>query len=111
MYNKVSKEDFDRIFDEAVLALESKEKKYVIWGSAEMIEKIENAFAKELEDTLRLTDLETKIIELRKEGLTYHAIQLALGNPSKKFIKDTLKKYAPELAGDVVKNYGRLRKP
>lgn len=52
--------------------------------------------------------IEEKIIALRKEGLTYRAIQLKLGNPSKKFIKDTLKKYVPELAGDVVKNYSKL---
>ncbi len=57
-----------------------------------------------------MTELEESIIELRKEGLSYHAIQLKLGNPSKKFIKETLNKYVPELAGDVVKNYGRLKR-
>jgi len=57
-----------------------------------------------------MTELEVKIIESRKEGLTYHAIQLKLGNPSKKFIKDTLIKYAPELAGDKVVNYGRRKR-
>lgn len=55
-----------------------------------------------------MEELEEKIIELRKEGLTYHAIQLKLGNPSKKKIRDTLRKYAPELAGDKVKNYNKL---
>lgn len=55
-----------------------------------------------------MEELEVKIVELRKEGLTYRAIQLKLGNPSKKFIKDTLRKYAPELAGDIVKNYNKL---
>lgn len=56
-----------------------------------------------------MTELEGKIIELRKEGLSYGAIQLKLGNPSKKFIKETLRKFTPELAGDVIKNYGKLQ--
>lgn len=56
-----------------------------------------------------MNELESKIIELRKDGLTYTAIQLQLGNPSKKFIKEVLQKYAPELKGDVNKNYGRLQ--
>ena len=56
-----------------------------------------------------MTKLEEQIIELREEGETYHTIQLKLGNPSKKFIKNTIRKYSPELAGDVAKNYGRLR--
>jgi hypothetical protein len=55
-----------------------------------------------------MTELEEKIVNSRKEGLTYRAIQIKLGNPSKKFIKDTLRKYSPELAGDVVPNYGKL---
>jgi len=55
-----------------------------------------------------MTELQENIINLRKEGLSYGAIQLVLGNPSKKIIKDTLKEFAPELAGDVVKNYHRL---
>ena len=56
-----------------------------------------------------MEELQQKIIELRKEGLTYRAIQLKLGNPSKNFIKETLRKYAPELAGDVVNNYGKWK--
>ena len=56
-----------------------------------------------------MNDLECKIVELRKEGYTYSGIQLRLGNPSKKFIKETLRQYAPELAGDKVKNYGKLQ--
>lgn len=56
-----------------------------------------------------MNDLEEKIIKFRKEGLTYRAIQLKLGNPSKQFIKETLRKYCPELSGDVVENYGRLK--
>lgn len=52
-----------------------------------------------------MTELETKIINLRKEGHTYTSIQLKLGNPSKKFIKETLRKYLPDLAGDKVENY------
>lgn len=56
-----------------------------------------------------MLEIETKIIELRKEGLSYGAIQLKLGNPSKNLIKETLKKYNPELLGDVVKNYNKLK--
>lgn len=56
-----------------------------------------------------MSETEEKIIELRKEGMSYGAIQLKLGNPSKKYIKETLKEYAPELLGDVVKNYNKLQ--
>lgn len=56
-----------------------------------------------------MTELEKKILEFREEGLTYRAIQIKLGNPSKQFIKETLRKYKPELAGDVVENYGKLK--
>jgi hypothetical protein len=56
-----------------------------------------------------MTELQENIINLRREGLAYGAIQLVLGNPSKKFIKETLQEYAPELAGDVVKNYKKLQ--
>ena len=56
-----------------------------------------------------MTELEQKILQLRIEGYTYRAIQLALGNPSKKFIKEVLKEYAPTLVGDVVKNHGKLK--
>jgi hypothetical protein len=55
-----------------------------------------------------MTELQEKIIELREEGLTYGAIQLKLGNPSKKFIKETLLQYSPKLAGNTVKNYNKL---
>ena len=57
-----------------------------------------------------MTEIEIKIIELRKEGYTYTGIQLRLGMPSKKYIKNTLKEYCPELLGDVVENPGRLQK-
>ena len=57
---------------------------------------------------MEITLLEQKILELRKDDYSYSAIQLKLGNPSKKFIKETLKKYAPELVGDVVTNYKKL---
>lgn len=57
-----------------------------------------------------MIELQQKIIELRKEGLTYAAIQLRLGNPSKKFIRETLLEFSPRLAGDVVKNYHKLNK-
>ena len=56
---------------------------------------------------INMSELENKIIELRREGYSYASIQLKLGNPSKKFIKDTLKKYAPDLAGDKTENYKR----
>lgn len=56
-----------------------------------------------------MNELEEKIINLRKEGLTYRAIQIKLGNPSKKFISNTLKKYAPDLAGNIMENYGKLK--
>ena len=52
--------------------------------------------------------LQNKIVELRKEGYSYAGIQLRLGNPSKKFIKETLKKLAPDLVGDVVENFKKL---
>jgi hypothetical protein len=57
-----------------------------------------------------MTELESRVVELREEGMTYHSIQLKLGNPSKKFIKQTIKKYIPELEGDKVTNHGKLRK-
>ena len=56
-----------------------------------------------------MEELQRKIVELRKEGFTYRAIQIKLGNPSKKYIKETLKQYAPELAGDVVENFNKLK--
>lgn len=55
-----------------------------------------------------MTELQEKIIELRQEGLSYGAIQLRLGNPSKKFIRETLIEHVPKLVGDVVKNYNKL---
>ena len=55
-----------------------------------------------------MIELQQKIIALRTEGLTYREIQLKLGNPSKKFIRETLLEFAPKLAGDKVKNYHRL---
>ena len=56
-----------------------------------------------------MTELQMKIIDLRKEGLSYGAIQLKLGNPSKKFIRETLLEFEKELVGDIVKNYKRLQ--
>ncbi|MGV8961819.1 MAG: hypothetical protein ACOH2V_00290 [Candidatus Saccharimonadaceae bacterium] len=55
-----------------------------------------------------MTELQEKIISLRRGGLSYGAIQLKLGNPSKKFIKNTLSEHAPDLIGDIVKNYKKL---
>jgi hypothetical protein len=54
-----------------------------------------------------MTELQLKIITLREEGLTYRAIQIKLGNPSKKLIKDTLNTFRPELSGNVVDNPGK----
>lgn len=56
-----------------------------------------------------MTEQQEKIIELRREGESYGSIQLKLGNPSKKFIKETLLEFTPELAGDIVKNYKKLQ--
>jgi hypothetical protein len=53
--------------------------------------------------------MDEQIIQLRKEGYSYRAIQLKLGNPSKKKIKEVLKKYNPELLGDVTQNFNKLR--
>jgi len=55
-----------------------------------------------------MTELQQNIVTLRQEGDTYRTIQIKLGNPSKQFIKDTLREFAPDLAGDVVKNTKRL---
>lgn len=56
-----------------------------------------------------MSELEEKIISLRKEGYTYKGIQLKLGNPSKKYIREVLLKYSPELVGDLF-NYNKLEK-
>jgi hypothetical protein len=56
-----------------------------------------------------MSELEEKIISLRKEGYTYKGIQLKLGNPSKKYIREVLLKYSPELVGDLF-NYSKLEK-
>jgi hypothetical protein len=56
-----------------------------------------------------MSELEEKIIILRKEGYTYKGIQLKLGNPSKKYIREVLLKYSPELVGDLF-NYSKLEK-
>jgi hypothetical protein len=55
-----------------------------------------------------MTELQEKIIGLRIEKYTYREIQLKLGNPSKKFIKDTLITFRPDLAGDIGLNYNKL---
>lgn len=59
---------------------------------------------------VKMEEIEQKIVSLRKEGLTYREIQIKLGNPAKKFIRQTLLRYAPELVGDVVENFRRLKK-
>lgn len=42
--------------------------------------------------------LEKAIIELARNGYTYKGIQLRLGNPSKKKIRQVIQKYDKELA-------------
>ena len=58
-----------------------------------------------------MNELKERIALLRKEGLTYREIQIKLGNPSKKFIREALLELAPDLVGDVVENFGKLKKP
>lgn len=55
-------------------------------------------------------ELDEKIVTLREEGNTYKGIQLALGNPSKKYIRKVLLENAPHLVGDVLINRGGLKK-
>lgn len=52
MYKEITKEDFDRVFDEALLRQEAKERRYVIWTSPEMIDAIEKAIEKEIHNGL-----------------------------------------------------------
>ena len=55
------------------------------------------------------SDLEKAILALRNNSYSYCEIQKALGNPSKKFIRQTLLKYDPELI-DIDTNYHKLAK-
>ena len=48
-----------------------------------------------------MSELENRIVELRKEGSSYKEIRLKLGNPSNKKIKEVLLELCPELAGDT----------
>jgi len=43
------------------------------------------------------TELEAKILLMREDKQSYGMIQQYLGNPSKKFIRQILLKYKPEL--------------
>ena len=61
-----------------------------------------------LENLSKDQQLEKRIVILRSEGLSYREIQIKLGNPSKQFIRDTLKKLNPELLGDIFPNHGKL---
>lgn len=47
--------------------------------------------------------MERLCVILRNEGCTYTQIQRFLGNPSKKWIRQTLLKWAPDLVGDIKK--------
>ena len=55
------------------------------------------------------SDLEKAILALRNNSYSYAEIQKALGNPSKKFIRQVLLKYDPELI-DVDTNFHKLAK-
>lgn len=55
------------------------------------------------------TDLEKAILALRNNSYSYAEIQKALGNPSKKFIRQVLLKYDPELI-NIDTNFHKLAK-
>ena len=55
------------------------------------------------------SDLEKAILALRNNSYSYAEIQKALGNPSKKFIRQVLLKYDPELI-DIDTNFHKLAK-
>ena len=44
-----------------------------------------------------ISDLDANIIYLKEDKWTYGQIQLILGNPSKRYIRSVLVKYAPQL--------------
>ena len=56
----------------------------------EKLEKIKNEF----DD---ISDLDAKIVILKEDFWSYGNIQLILGNPSKKYIRNVLLKYRPNL--------------
>lgn len=85
------------------------DRQWVVYGSPEFIERIEQAIEDEMKIMFMPNELEQKIIDLREDGYSYGGIQLKLGNPSKRFIKETLKKFRPELLGDVVDNPKKLK--
>ena len=55
------------------------------------------------------SDLEKAILALRNNSYSYAEIQKALGNPPKKFIRQVLLKYDPELI-DIDTNFHKLAK-
>ena len=55
------------------------------------------------------SDLDKAILALRNNSYSYAEIQKALGNPSKKFIRQVLLKYDPELI-DIDTNFHKLAK-
>ena len=55
------------------------------------------------------SDLEKAILALRNNSYSYAEIQKALGNPSKKIIRQVLLKYDPELI-DIDTNFHKLAK-
>ena len=55
------------------------------------------------------SDLEKAILALRNNSYSYAEIQKALGNPSKKFIRQVLLKYDPELI-DIDSDFHKVTK-
>ena len=53
-----------------------------------------------MEEKTKEQILDERIVELRKDDYTYRMIQLKLGNPSRKYIRQVLLRDAPELAGE-----------
>lgn len=73
-----------------------------------MIEKLINEFGDV--NYITETDLERAILILRENGkYNYRGIQLRLGNPSKKFIREVLLKYNKDLI-ELDCNYNKLKK-
>lgn len=72
-----------------------------------------NEILKEYKDLISqykdASDLEKAILALRNNSYSYSEIQRALGNPSKKMIRQVLLKYDPELI-DIDTNYHKLAK-
>ena len=62
-----------------------------------MLFSFEEEAIQEICSKFNCSKLEGGIIYLRQDGYTYTQIRLKLGNPSNKFIRQTLLKYTPDL--------------